>query len=250
MTVPSSHFAPVWPISRAQPQETQANSKKPTPMDCSRFSVEVEDDLGEPGGKEEMTEVRISFFDEYHVQVGFAIVLFCNITRAMVKRRGGFHSMVERSSDAFERLARVVFDDRAKIQRRFRCEGNRLWGPEVTTEQVAFLEHLEVGPEFQGMGVGSWFVRQVWLGDGFANVPKAPFLFVRPAPLVSTDSSASIADSLAHRSQTTSRLRSFYRKTGFRRVGSMDYFSLAKDPGHPSRRSPENEDWKLQNQEE
>ncbi|KAL8283276.1 hypothetical protein RQP46_005686 [Phenoliferia psychrophenolica] len=218
-------------------------------VDTRNFRLEVEDydDQVSAGVEPWYTVKKISIIDTSdRRQVGFAVISYS--TQQPTTVRGGRLHLLK-SADGFGNefiaLIRAVFDSNGRILYRFSSDHNRLWGSEVKFDKFALLEHLEIHEGYRNWGAGTWFLECVWSSNAFPQVPKAPFLFVRPEPLYGPHRSDPVTGKLLAGDRhlylwkaVKHRLFNFYRRVGFRQVGTTVFLCLARDPNHPSRSYP------------
>ncbi|GAA6004483.1 hypothetical protein JCM10207_000747 [Rhodosporidiobolus poonsookiae] len=139
------------------------------------------------------------------------------------------------------------------------------WGSEVTdTGNVAYLENIRVDEELRNPGIGMWALNEIFRANEFSLAvcgslqfihrlsgrpscaqyvvlqEEIDFLFTMPCILHVDWPCHDILYPGPNRSvklEMIERVIGFFRRAGYRRVGTTQYFCCARDPAHPSTRS-------------
>ncbi|MCJ1254661.1 hypothetical protein MMC24_002476 [Lignoscripta atroalba] len=157
--------------------------------------------------------------------------------------RPNFYRDMEEPSQGTSALAFDLFDRwgslRADLQEHPIKKGSGVWGSETDEGSILLFELVLVKEDHRKKGIGKSLVEEIWekakemdpdCGFAFA---WATHLNVGEARRDARDLSS--ADRLNLHRQNTAKAVAFWRALGFRRVGSSEWFCLAKDPLHPSR---------------
>ncbi|GAA5891188.1 hypothetical protein JCM6882_006450 [Rhodosporidiobolus microsporus] len=157
-----------------------------------------------------------------------------------------FMVMDEHSQEASD-FAATVFTNRGEIKKRFSREGTGVCGREVTEGMtIAYLEMIRVEPEYRNKGVGGWALKALGTTRD-EDLERISFLFSLPCSLHSEfpdppDRGPGAVDPFAAEKEVMSkRVVHFFRRAGFRRVGTTPYLCCAYGP-HPSQRIPIDQD--------
>lgn len=145
---------------------------------------------------------------DFHARVGHLSQGFYNFLKALFERYGG--------------KFRPKFYDGRPYQR-----GTGVFGRELDQADFIFLDEMVIESETDrrnGMGTATLARIHELYSDNYR------FIFTWPAILNGYETAA------VSRKEQIDRLVSFYRKSGYRRVGNTSYFAFATDPDHPSRR--------------
>ncbi|GAA5872302.1 hypothetical protein JCM3774_003338 [Rhodotorula dairenensis] len=216
-----------------------------------------EEDEGEDSDFEpELDEVLIKTVDIeiVSVQAGKRVgkVRFWLAERAeIVEQAGSFVALLDDHSGEASDFAATLFTHRGHIKERIVREGKGVWGRELNEDDtVAYLQEIRIDKDFRNQGIGSWALSQILThSDAYLeglSPQGAQFIYSlacslhsewpRPASYDDPDPYA------AEKEAMTVRIVGFFRRLGYRRVGTTSYFCCARWPTHPSRAVPANED--------
>ncbi|KDQ60348.1 hypothetical protein JAAARDRAFT_205308 [Jaapia argillacea MUCL 33604] len=151
---------------------------------------------------------------------------------------GLFLSLDEESSELSQFA--VIFDDDGRLLKSVGKAGSGCWSPKDTSPGgiLVYIEELVVEKPWRDRGVGSWALPRLYLLD---PLKKARFLFTWPTVLnhlEPTTVPVGQEPTLQQKAEWAAKkegIAAFFRKVGFRRVGTSSFFCFAKDPKHRSR---------------
>ncbi|KAJ7721720.1 hypothetical protein DFH07DRAFT_760315 [Mycena maculata] len=104
-------------------------------------------------------------------------------------------------------------------------KGSGVWGRELNEGRLVFVISVSVKALYRKQGVGSWALQQLYASE---HIEKTDQLICWPSPIPPhppRDQWASVFDGIVE----------FFRKAGYRRIGSTSFFAYSQDPKHPSR---------------
>ncbi|GAA6004481.1 hypothetical protein JCM10207_000746 [Rhodosporidiobolus poonsookiae] len=134
-------------------------------------------------------------------------------------------------------FAATLFDDEGKLKRKYAREGTGVWGREVTdTGNIVYLENIRVDEELRNQGIGSWALKEIFRSRE-STLSEIDFLFAMPCVSHSDWPYFDRFEPDPNRQaklDMNKRVDEFFRRNGYRRVGTTEYFCSARDPSHPS----------------
>ncbi|KZS96291.1 hypothetical protein SISNIDRAFT_482877 [Sistotremastrum niveocremeum HHB9708] len=162
------------------------------------------------------------------------------------KIRSGFFGELDSMSRDLASLA-TLFDTRGRFLSKIASAGKACWTQtEIDGGRLVHLIEMEINREHRCKGIGSWAIPRLFL---FPELKKQSFMFVWPGvlthelpPPVNGPFAPMTPSELRFRDEVELRIIKFYRRVGFRRVGNTALFCFAKNPAHPSRAIPADQD--------
>ncbi|BGP52821.1 hypothetical protein JCM8202v2_000378 [Rhodotorula sphaerocarpa] len=138
-----------------------------------------------------------------------------------------------------------LFSHKGKIARGVVSEGRNVWGRELNRDAtVAYLEAICIDKAYRCQGVGAWAINQV-LRDNHLYLDDAQYLYAMPCALWSDYPELDRSNCKGTPEElkaASARVVRFFRKVGFRRLGTSEYFCCARSLSHPSRALPPDQD--------
>ncbi|BGP52822.1 hypothetical protein JCM8202_003903 [Rhodotorula sphaerocarpa] len=152
-----------------------------------------------------------------------------------------FVAVLDDHSRELSDFASTLFSRKGKIKRDVVSRGRGVWGRELDRDsKVAYLDTIRIKKEHRSQGIGKWAINQL-LRDCDVYLDNAQFLYALPASLWSDvpelDQRAN-QETPEQLDAASERVVSFFRKVGFRRLGTTPYFCCARSPSHLSHRLP------------
>ncbi|KAI0056423.1 hypothetical protein BV25DRAFT_1920971 [Artomyces pyxidatus] len=152
--------------------------------------------------------------------------------------------MDERSHDLMN-LACLFTARDARLKPEVQTAGTGVWRAAefARDENMAYVEEIVIKDSWRGKGVGTWALSSLFHLDLLRDA-DVHFLWAWPTILNHleprrSDPSVPLAPSeIEALDAKKERIVSFFRKIGFRRVGTGSFFCLAKNPRHRSRAVP------------
>ncbi|MCJ1314513.1 hypothetical protein MMC25_008195 [Agyrium rufum] len=168
--------------------------------------------------------------------------------------RHNFYREMEEPSQDLADLAYTLFDRwgclKQDLQKHPMKRGSGAWGEELHRDVhwLAF-ETISVDEAFRHQEIAKGMVEELW-SKAIASDPKCKFALAWATELPTRQSSdrregLGVMERAKDVEKNQTAVESFLRAIGFRRVGSSDWFCLAKDPAHPSRGIPTEQDYNL-----
>ncbi|KAA1473099.1 hypothetical protein DENSPDRAFT_839528 [Dentipellis sp. KUC8613] len=158
---------------------------------------------------------------------------------------GKFHLAMSGVCEDFLQFSVAVFSTNGRIRKTIGDRdpesesdnrGSGAWSKEINHGKLAYIEQLEVNERYRGRGIGRWAVYSILSNPIFA---ECQYVFTWPNVL----GSGTPFDPADENYMTKKAgIISFWRKLGFRRVGGTYFFGYARDPQHPSRSLPIEDD--------
>ncbi|KLO08564.1 hypothetical protein SCHPADRAFT_1000872 [Schizopora paradoxa] len=154
--------------------------------------------------------------------------------------RGMFWPLMDERSNDLMQLATDVFTDIGILRKDIYSpilQTNRIlpWtiddAGRLKDQPTLYIEELVIKPRWQNKGIGTWAIQNIFNTD-YIRPFNAEYLMAWPTVLRNYESSHEYEDALEAKRQ---RIISFFRKVGFRRLGTTQFFMLSKDLSHPSR---------------
>ncbi|CZR62538.1 uncharacterized protein PAC_12435 [Phialocephala subalpina] len=145
--------------------------------------------------------------------------------------------MDEPSQDTLE-LATELFDSRARLKSELRAgEGSGIWGSEMNTGGILFLQTLAVAPEWRGKGIGR-DIMEAFMKKGQSWKDDVQSVLLKPGQLNTMElnieqEGMSRQQVLATIARDRQKAIAFWRALGFRRIASSEWFATTFDPLHP-----------------
>ncbi|EDR03184.1 uncharacterized protein LACBIDRAFT_307743 [Laccaria bicolor S238N-H82] len=150
----------------------------------------------------------------------------------------------ERGGSDLEAFGTTLFNEanRGRLREEFLSgptKGTGVFGEELNYGSFAVISNdaqiakddFFIKPEFRGQGIGSWALQEL---KRHATLHNIDFLFVEPGV---TDITYQQRSDVALVNSKHARVKRFFRKAGFRRVGTSSYFGYSlRNDKHPSRR--------------
>ncbi|GAA5992034.1 hypothetical protein JCM10908_000707 [Rhodotorula pacifica] len=165
--------------------------------------------------------------------------------KEIVQEVGDFVALLDDHSQEASDFGATLFDHRGKIKRIVR-EGKGVWGKELNVDAtVAYLQEIRIDKDFRSQGIGSWALARV-LSHNRIYLDGAQFIFTLACALHSEwPDCTSYNEEDPYRSEKQAmslRILGFFRRLGYRRVGTTAYFCCARSLSHPSRALPADQD--------
>lgn len=145
-------------------------------------------------------------------------------------RGGDFHEVMDMHSDETQRFASTVFDGSGRLRNEFVREGSArrgtgVWGHELDTGSIVFIELVSVQDSHRGQGYGKWIIEQTLSQP---EVQTCNFAYTWPCAIG--------VKSKEEHTAITARAEHIFSEAGFRRIGRTEFVAYAvKNAGHPSR---------------
>ncbi|GAA6038984.1 hypothetical protein JCM8097_000140 [Rhodosporidiobolus ruineniae] len=198
------------------------------------------DDEGFVGEEEEAAEryfkeVRYEIVESSGRIVGTVNLWFVNLLEIEEDGEDFFLILDDHSRTDF---AATLFDDEGQLKSRFGREGTGVWKKEEMEDvcSIVYLEDMRVEASLRGQGIGSWVLRRLFEEKNDDDLSLMSLLYTYPSSLHSEWPAWNHDQPDPHKAEKeamTQRLLKFYRRAGFRRVGTTPYFCCARY-SHPS----------------
>ena len=177
-----------------------------------------------------------------------------NCIAKLIHRRqiqASFYADMEEPTRDTSALAYDLFDRYGCLKREFRehpvKKGSGVWGKELDAGDFLLIELITVEKDHQRQGIATKLANTVWEKAQTMGC-SVPFAFVWATHYNTTQyriETARLSDNERKASFNRSQARAvaFWRSLGYRRVGSTQWFCLATDSNHPSRKLAVNDDY-------
>ncbi|GAA5847246.1 hypothetical protein JCM5353_003388 [Sporobolomyces roseus] len=172
------------------------------------------------------------------------------------KLEGEFQLMMDALHSETAFIATQLYDGDGEFKDKFLTEGTGVWGDEFDVSPICYLESIVIQKEYRGRGIGTWALEHLWKVE--EKLPKTGleninFLIAFPAPTpheLTDFKSSHVTDpkeiKRLERQEwkhiVDNRINPFLRRAGYRRIGTTRLFCCARDPAHPSKRIPIDQD--------
>lgn len=166
-------------------------------------------------------------------KVGFCKALIVEKDRL----QGDLHSAMDAHSQETQEFSVTVFDSRGRIRSDLinnpAQRGSGVWGAELNTGTILYIEEIVVFEEYRRRGIAKWLLK--WIFTSSPEVSDCKFAFAFPSCLNSQTNGCTpeqkqiISDASLH----------MFHSIGFCRVGRTKFLAYAmRDSRHPSRSLP------------
>ncbi|KLO12237.1 hypothetical protein SCHPADRAFT_998319 [Schizopora paradoxa] len=165
-----------------------------------------------------------------------------------------FWSILDEHSDELMQFATAVFTDTGVLKKEVYAPTSARGGGRTNAwsagdarrlkdQPILYMEELFVKEPWRNKGIGTWAIKNIFKADP-VRTEQCDYLMAWPTVLSQYEPQD--LTSRSHPFKPTpeeerafhvkrERIVSYYQKIGFRRLGTSQFFMLAKDTGHPSR---------------